>query len=64
MFSISTIPSIPVCRQAGMLGPSNGVKLLVTVKNYVHKNGALSMSIIAKIPLTPNPFSINMSIDF
>jgi len=30
MLSISTIPSIPVCRQAGMLGLSNGVKGLLT----------------------------------
>ena len=29
MLSISTIPSIPVCRQAGIRGLSNGVKLLL-----------------------------------
>jgi len=29
MLSISTIPSIPVCRQAGILGLSNGVKPLM-----------------------------------
>jgi len=29
MFSISTIPSIPVCRQAGIPGLSNGVKPLM-----------------------------------
>jgi hypothetical protein len=27
VLSISTIPSIPVCRQAGMLGLSNGVNI-------------------------------------